>query len=215
MLTSEKNIPQFLLIDDHEIVRTGINLLLSKIYHPVVIHEAADGDSATALLKKNHYDLVLMDIQMPNTDTFGLLEYITIKFPAIKVLIFSMSAERIFARRFLKAGAKGFVSKDASLNEVKIAIGLVLANKRYISEQLQNQLADELASAESQSPFDKLNPKEFEIVTLFLAGEQVAEASKILNIKPSTVGLYKNKIFEKLGVKNFSALLTLYNEYHC
>ena len=151
---------------------------------------------------------------MPNTDTFGLLEYITIKFPAIKVLIFSMSAERLFAKRFLKAGAKGFVSKDASLDEVKIAIAVVLDNKRYISEQLQNQLADELASAESKSPFDKLNPKEFEIVTLFLAGEQVAEASKILNVKSSTVGLYKIKIFEKLGVKNFSELQTLYHEYH-
>ncbi len=210
----DKKMLQFLLIDDHEIVRTGINLLLSKIYHPVLIHEAADGDSATALLKKNNYDLVLMDIQMPNTDTFGLLEYISIKFPGIKVLMFSMSAERIFAKRFLKAGAKGFISKDAPLDEVKTAIGLVLSNKRYISEQLQNQLADELASDESKSPFDKLNPKEFEIVTLFLAGEQVAEVSKILNIKSSTVGVYKNKIFEKLGVNNFSGLQTLYNEYH-
>ena len=117
-----KNRLQFLLIDDHEIVRAGINLLLSKIYHPVVIHEAEDGDSATALLKKNYYDLVLMDIQIPNTDTFGLLEYITIKFPKIKVLVFSMSAELIFAKGFLKAGAKGFVSKDASLEELKLPL---------------------------------------------------------------------------------------------
>ena len=150
---------------------------------------------------------------MPNTDTFGLLEYITIKFPKIKELIFSMSAERIFARRFLKAGAKGFVSKDASLNEVKSAIGLVLDSRRYISEQLQSQLADELASAESKSFFDELNPKEFEIVTLFLAGEQIASISKILNLKSSTVGLYKNKIFEKLGVKNFLELQAQYDQY--
>lgn len=214
MQKSDKNILHFLLIDDHEIVRTGINLLLSKIYHPVVIHEATDGDSATVLLKKNHYDLVLLDVQMPNTDTFGLMEYLNIKFPTIKVLIFSMSAERIFAKRFLKAGAKGFVSKDASLDEVKIAIGLLLDNKRYISEELQNQLVVELSSAESKSPFDKLNTKEFEIVTQFLAGEQVSETSKILNIKASAVGLYKNKIFEKLGVKNFLELQILYDKYH-
>ena len=210
----DKNILQFLLIDDHEIVRTGINLLLSKIYHPVVMHEAADGYSATALIKKNYYDLVLLDIQMPNTDTFGLLEYITIKFPKIKVLMFSMSAERIFAKRFLKAGAKGFVSKDASLEEVKVAIGLVLGNRRYISEQLQNQLAEELASDESKSPFDELTTKEFEIVTLLLAGEPVAAISNILNLQSSTVGLYKNKIFAKLGVKNFSELQALYDQYH-
>ena len=214
MPTLDKNLLQFLLIDDHEIVRTGINLLLSKIYDPVLIHEATDGDSATAMLKKNYYDLVLLDIQMPNTDTFGLLEYITIKFPKIKVLIFSMSAERVFAKRFLKAGAKGFVSKDASLQEVKTAIGVVLDNRRYISEQLQNQLADELASDISKSPFDKLNPKEFEILTFFLAGEKIAEISRILNIKASTVGLYKNKIFRKLEVKNFSELQVLYDEYY-
>lgn len=125
-----------------------------------------------------------------------------------------MSAERIFAKRFLKAGAKGFVSKDASLEEVKIAIGLVLGNRRYISEQLQDQLADELAPAASKSPFDELNPKEFEIVTLFLAGEQIATVSKTLHLKSSTVGLYKNKIFGKLGVKNFLELQALYDQYH-
>ncbi len=128
--------------------------------------------------------------------------------------MFSMSAERIFAKRFLKAGAKGFVSKDASLEEVKVAIGLVLANRRYISEQLQNQLAEELASDESKSPFDELTTKEFEIVTLLLAGEPVAAISNILNLQSSTVGLYKNKIFGKLGVKKFSELQALYDQYH-
>ena len=75
-------------------------------------------------------------------------------------------------------------------------------------------MAEELASAEGKNPIDELTPKEFEIVTLFLAGEPIAAISKILNLKSSTVGLYKNKKFGKLGVKNFLELLALYDQYH-
>jgi len=209
------NSKRFLLIDDHEIVRSGVNVVLSELYKPVDIHEACDGESAIKLLKKNSYSLILLDVQMPNTDTFGLLEYITIKFPQTKVLVFSMNSESVFAKRFLKAGAKGFVSKNASLDELLKAIELALNNKRYISEQLQNQLADELAADEKAiNPFDKLHPKEFEIATLFIYGETIAGASKILNIKSSTVGLYKNKIFEKMGVTSLIELQNLYKMHH-
>jgi len=206
---------RFLLIDDHEIVRSGVNMVLSLLYKPVEIFEATDGDSATILLKKHCFNLVLLDIQMPNTDSFGLLEYITIKFPETKVLIFSMNAENVFAKRFLKAGAKGFVSKDAPLDELTKAIDLALHNKRYISAKLQNQLADELASIENiVNPFDKLLPKEFEITSLFISGENVTGISKILNVNTSTIGHYKNKIFEKLGIASVLELQALYNSYH-
>ena len=165
-------------------------------------------------MNENIY-IFLLDVQMPNTDTFGLLEYITIKFPQTKVLIFSMNSESVFAKRFLKAGAKGFVSKNSPLDELIKAIDLALNNKRYISEQLQNQLADELASDESAiNPFDKLHPKEFEIATLFIYGETIAGVSKILNVKASTVGLYKNKIFDKLAVTSLIELQNLYKMHH-
>jgi len=209
------NNQRFLLIDDHEIVRSGVNNILSQLYKPVEIHEASDGNSAIALLKKYCYNLILLDIQMPNTDSFGLLEYINIKFPQTKVLIFSMNAESIYAKRFLKAGAKGFISKDSPLDELTKAIDLVLHDKRYISSQLQNQLANELASdEESKNPFDKLQPKEFEIASLLLSGESSADVSNILNVKNATVGIYKTKIFEKLGVSNLIELQVLYNNYH-
>ena len=206
---------RFLLIDDHEIVRSGVNNVLSVLYKPVEIFEAIDGDNAIDILKKHCFDLVLLDIQMPNTDSFGLLEYINIKFPDTKVLIFSMNAENIFAKRFLKAGAKGFVSKDSPLDELTKAIDLALNNKRYISAKLQNQLADELASAENTvNPFDKLLPKEFEITSLFISGENIAGISKILNVNTTTIGHYKNKIFKKLHISSLLELQALYNSHH-
>ena len=117
---------KFLIVDDHDVVRSGIKGLLLELFKPSEIAEARDGESATENLKHNQYDLIMMDIQMPKTDTLGLMEYIHIKYPDAKVLVFSMSAESIYAKRFLKAGAKGFLSKDAPLEEIKKAINLVL-----------------------------------------------------------------------------------------
>jgi two-component system invasion response regulator UvrY len=113
---------KFLIVDDHDVVRSGIKGLLLELFKPSEIAEARDGESATENLKHNQYDLIMMDIQMPKTDTLGLMEYIHIKYPDAKVLVFSMSAESIYAKRFLKAGAKGFLSKDAPLEEIKKAI---------------------------------------------------------------------------------------------
>ena len=205
---------RFLLIDDHEIVRSGVNMVLSQLYKPVEIFEAMDGDNAINMLKKHRFDLVLLDIQMPNTNSFGLLQYINIKFPDTKVLIFSMNAENVFAKRFLKAGAKGFVSKDSPVDELTKAIDLALHNKRYISAKLQNQLADELASVENTvNPFDKLLPKEFEITSLLISGETIAGISKILNVNTTTISHYKNKIFDKLHISSLLELQALYNRH--
>ncbi|HMO63281.1 MAG TPA: response regulator transcription factor [Ferruginibacter sp.] len=115
---------RFLLVDDHTVVRSGIRGLLVQLFKPCEVDEAGDGNSAIEKLKNNQYDLVLMDIQMPQTDTLGLMEFIHIKYPEVKVLIFSMSPEHIYAKRFLKAGAMGFVSKDSPLDDITKAINM-------------------------------------------------------------------------------------------
>ena len=102
---------KFLLIDDHMVVRSGIKTLLTGLYTNAEIDEAKDGETAIQQVKAKHYDLAMLDIQMPNTDTLGLMKIINQTYPSAKVLIFSMSAENIYAKRFLKAGAKGFLSK--------------------------------------------------------------------------------------------------------
>ena len=96
----------FLLIDDHEIVRAGVKNVLTEIFKPCEIFEANDEKSALQELKARKYDLVIMDVQMPDTDTAGLMEYIKTRYPEAKVLMFSMSAENVYAKRFLKAGAR-------------------------------------------------------------------------------------------------------------
>jgi len=205
---------KFLLIDDHVVVRSGIKILLSDLYKPSQIDEAHDGDSALAKVKENNYDLVMLDIQMPNTDTFGLMEYFRVKYPNLRVLVFSMSPENIYAKRFLKAGAKGFISKDAPLEEIKKAINQVLNNGRYISESMIETLAETGGKEKDGNLFNTLSAREFEIVSLLLNGQTVSHIANTLHLQVSTIGTHKARIFEKLKVTNILELKELANTYN-
>lgn len=205
---------KFLLVDDHVVVRSGIKTLLSEMYSPAEIHEAMDGETAMQKMKENNYDLVMLDIQMPKTDTLGLMEYIHIKYPQAKVLMFSMSAENIYAKRFMKAGAYGFISKEAPLEEITRAINMILNNKKYISDTLAEKLAEDSFSGKTGNPFNDLSPREFEIVSLLLEGKTVTDISHTLNIQTSTVGTHKARLFDKLGVTNILELKELATTYN-
>ena len=197
---------KFLIVDDHVIVRSGMKLLLSEIYPQSEIYEASDGDGATKKLNEHQFDLIMLDIQMPKTDTIGLMEYISVRFPSAKVLVFSVSAENTYAKRFLKAGAFGFVSKESPLEEIIKAINLVLNNRKYISETLAYKIAEDSIAGRTDNPFNKLSPREFEIVSLLLNGQTVSDISQTLNIQTSTVGTHKARLFEKLNVSNILEL---------
>jgi len=204
----------FLLIDDHVVVRSGIRTLLYEIYKPSDIHEAHDGESAVEKVKHNTYDLIMLDIQMPKTDTFGLMELFKVKYPDLKVLIFTMSPENIYAKRYLKAGAKGFLSKDAPLEEIKKAINLILNNKKYLSETLMEQLAEGNGKDGDGNLFNTLSAREFEIVSLLLTGQTISQIGNTLHLQVSTIGTHKARIFEKLNVNNLLELKELATTYN-
>ena len=205
---------KFLLVDDHNVVRSGIKGLLVELFNPSEVMEASDGATVLEILKTYKYDLIIMDIQMPKTDTLGLMDFIHIKYPDAKVLVFSMSTESIYAKRFLKAGARGFLSKDAPLDEIKKAINLVLNNRKYISDSLATALAEESISDTPSNPFNQLSPREFEIVTLLLSGQTISEISKLLNLQVSTVGTHKARLFDKLSVNNILELKAVATSYN-
>lgn len=204
---------KFLLIDDHEIVRAGVKNVLQEIFKPCEIAEANDEKSALSQLKANKFDLVIMDVQIPETDTAGLMEYIKTRYPETKVLMFSMSVENVYAKRFLKAGAMGFVSKNAGLTELKKAVDLVLSDRKYISETLAEHLASEIGRVQPSNPFDKLSAREFEIATLLMTGKSGSEISELLAINSSTVGTHKARLFDKLGVHNLPELIEVARIY--
>ena len=202
--------PDILLVDDHSIVRTGLKLLIHDFLPHSLIDEAYDGDSGFAKIKEKDYDLVIMDVNMPGTDSFGTLQSILAFKPNIKIIMFSMNAEEVYAKRYLKMGAMGYLRKDAPNSEIEKAITTVLNNKTYVSPELTQKMFSDLHSKhESENPFDKLSPREFEIVQHLAQGDSVAEISKKLNVHTSTVGTHKARIFEKLNCHNVIDLTNL------
>lgn len=193
---------KFLLIDDHAIVRSGIKFWLSAEYNPSKIDEAENGKQATEMIQGTDYDLLLLDIHMPETNSFDLLKYILNTKPDSKVLIFTMNSESMYAKRFLKAGAIGFVSKDAPIEELKKAVDLTLNNRKYFSDSFIESVLNEKVDKEYNNPFSNLSSREFEIANLLLEGKPVGEISVLLNIKNSTTATYKARIFEKLKIEN-------------
>jgi two-component system, NarL family, invasion response regulator UvrY len=209
MIDGEK----LLLVDDHVVIRTGLKVLLSDLYPFIEIHEATDGESMLQKLREHQFRLIIMDVQMPNTESISTLTTVIAKYPGASVLIYSMCAETIYAKRFIKAGAKGFLSKEAPLSELKKAIHQVLNNKRYISEAVVEMLTEDIHQDKPSNPFSILSPREFEIVSMLLSGHTLSDISHTLNIQPSTVATHKARVFEKLKVKNILELKDLATVY--
>ena len=208
------NMAEFLLVDDHAIIRTGLKLLIQATFAHCKIDEANDGNVAFEMIKDHDYDLVVMDVNMPNTDSFGVLQTILTRKPTTKIIMFSMNSEEIYAKRYLKMGAIGYLKKDASNDEIIKAITLGLNNKRYLSQELKEILLTDLQSSrQSENPFDKLSPREFEIVQHLVHGDSVSEISVKLKLHTSTIGTHKSRIFEKLNCHNLIELINVAKIY--
>jgi DNA-binding NarL/FixJ family response regulator len=199
---------KFLLIDDHAVVRNGVKHMLSEFYEACKVDEAADEEQALEILASEQYDLIFLDINIPKTNTLDLLKRMLANDQKLRVLMFSMNNEKMHAKRYLEAGAKGFLSKDAPIDEIKRVIGIILDNKTYYSDAFIDTLIHE-KSGQEINPFDKLSEREFQIATLMLAGKSLTEISATLAIHTSTTGTHKSKIFEKLNVKNLVEMIEL------
>lgn len=198
-----------LIVDDHAVVRTGLKLLLHDFYQGLKIYEASNGDEVMREFKLHKIDLLVMDIHMANTDSIGLVELISIKYPKTYTLIFSMLPEKIYGKRMLKAGARGYLPKESTLDEIKKAFDLVLQQKTYLSQNFIEILAGQVSTDNTLNPFEILSHREFEIVNLLLSGLSINAIAQTLNLKPSTVGTYKIRVFEKLKIKSVFELKDL------
>jgi len=207
---------KILLADDHAVIRAGLKEYIRNIIPHSVIEETGDGDTAFAKIKHNDYALIILDINMPDTDSFGLVSNILAVKPGSRILIFSMNAEEIYARKYLKLGALGYLNKEASIDEVRKAIENVMDNKKYLSPSLTQRLIDRVltGNANNDNPFDVLSPRELEITRHLLKGESVSTIGSCLHLHTSTIGTHKARIFQKLHCKNsieINALARLHN----
>jgi DNA-binding NarL/FixJ family response regulator len=179
-----------LVVDDHDLVRTGITRMLADIDGLQVVGQADSGEESLKQARELKPDVVLMDVKM-------LLR----SHPDIKVVAVTVCEEDPFPTRLLQAGAAGYMTKGAGLTEMVQAIRLVFAGQRYISPQIAQQLA--LKSFQPQtnnSPFDLLSEREIQIALMIVGCQKVQTISDKLCLSPKTVNTYRYRIFEKLSI---------------
>ncbi len=205
-IKSRKNAPQILVIDDHQIVLTGIQYLLKNNLPSANVEGLASIDSLSKKMKSKEYDLVILDINIPGSDTHSLIHLIKSLQESIKILIFSMNPEELFAKRYLKLGVNGYLMKESAESELVTAINKILEGRRYISPKLLEIFSEDAFTGRSANAFDDLTPREFEIMKHLVKGLGVKEIAAITNLHHSTVSTHKAKIFEKTSTTNIIEL---------
>ncbi|AJE21462.1 UvrY/SirA/GacA family response regulator transcription factor [Azotobacter chroococcum] len=190
-----------LVVDDHDLVRAGITRMLADIDGLQVVGQGSSGEEALRKARDLKPDVILMDVKMPGIGGLEATRKLQRSNPDIKVIAVTVCEEDPFPTRLMQAGAAGYLTKGAALDEMVQAIRQVFAGQRYISPQIAQQLA--LKSFQPQqggSPFDLLSEREIQIALMIANCEKVQSISDKLCLSPKTVNTYRYRIFEKLSI---------------
>jgi two-component system invasion response regulator UvrY len=198
-----------LLVDDHAVVRTGFRLLLQSQPDINVAAEAQSGEAACQMYAELDPDVVVMDLGMPGMGGLEALRRIRARNPAARVLALSAHDDPMHARRALREGALGFLSKRSAPEALIEAIATVAAGRRYIDPSVAQKLALAEIEGAARSPIEQLSEREFEVFIRLAGGATVQKIADDLKLSASTIGTHLYNIKQKLGVVNQSELTLL------
>lgn len=190
-----------LLVDDHEIVRSGVEALLNKAKDIKVIAVAKTGEDSVEAVAQQQPDVVVMDINMPGIGGVEACRRILNDNPDIKIIALSVCNDGPIPLQLLRMGAMGFISKGSPVEEMVTAIRRVMTGQRYLCAEVANNIAF-LGLPGHESPFSKLSQREAEVVSLILQGKTIKEMSEMLALSDKTINTYRYRLYEKLKVKN-------------
>lgn len=195
-----------LLVDDHAVVRTGFRLLLQSQTDMSVVAEADSGEAACQRYSDLRPDVVVMDLAMPGMGGIEALRRILARDPNARVLTLSAQDDPMHARRALREGALGFLSKRGAPEALLEAVSAIAAGQRYIDKDVAQKLALEDVEGASKSVVDRLSEREFDVFIRLARGATVQRIAEDLNLSPSTVGTHLYNVKQKLHVSNQSEL---------
>jgi|WetSurMetagenome_2_1015567.scaffolds.fasta_scaffold00014_33 two-component system, NarL family, invasion response regulator UvrY len=198
---------RILITDDHPVIRYGMRQILEGEKEISLIDEASNGIEMSAKLRSQDYDIVLLDISLPDRSGLDLIAQVKKIRKNAAVLIFSIHSEDAFALAALKAGASGYVPKSTPPDEVVRAIKRVAAGDKYISPVLAEHLADALVRNSSKNPSPVLSIRESEVLNYFASGITIGEIARRMNLSPKTVGTYRDRLLSKLNLKSTTELI--------
>ena len=191
-----------LIADDHALIRKGLKQLLDDTDDMRVIGEAENGMQAIHMVEENDYDVVLLDISMPDKHGVEVLKQLKINRPQLPVLMLSMHPEEQYALRSMKAGAAGYLNKQSAPLQLVTAIRQVASGKKYISTELAEQLANGLSQGYQELLHQTLSNREYQTLCLMASGKKLSEMADIMSLSPKTVSVYRSRLLEKMKLKN-------------
>jgi two-component system invasion response regulator UvrY len=195
------------IADDHPIVRAGMKQIISEASDLMVADEASNGHTLLSKIRKENFDVVILDITMPHMDGLDVLKQLKIEKPKLPVIVLSIHPEDQYALRVLKAGASGYVTKTSAPDELIDAIRKVSRGGKYISPSIAEKLAFQLDANFEEMPHEALSDREYQVLCLLASGKTVTEIADKLALSVKTVSTYRARILEKMGMKNTAELI--------
>ncbi|TDG36897.1 response regulator transcription factor [Pedobacter changchengzhani] len=190
-----------LIADDQEIVIRGLKSLISDYWKDVNIITASTIEEAFIEVEKTP-NLIIIDVNIPGGNNLKVIDQIKLILPSAKILVFSSQNENLYAVPYLKAGASGYLSKNAEEAEIITAITTILAGSRYSSINIKKNMFNSILGSDTDNPFTKLSKRELEVAELLTKGIGVLQISNQLNLRMGTVSTYKVRLFQKLKIKS-------------
>ena len=196
-----------LISDDHAVFRRGLRETLAEAFPRVAFGEATTAQETLDQVRRQDWDVVVLDISMPGKSGLDILDDLKRLRPKLPILLLSMHPEQQFARRALKAGAAGYLTKDGVPEELKQAIKKITAGGRYVSATLAEKLALDLREGADLPLHELLSDREFQVLRMIASGKTVKEISVDLSLSVKTVSTYRARIMEKTGMKTNADLI--------
>ena len=198
-----------LLADDHTLVRAGFRRLLEGIPGIQVVGEASNGRDALEMIETKRPDMVLMDIGMTGLNGLEVTARVTRNLPGIRVIILSMHSDKEYVLKALRAGASGYLLKDADINQLEMAIKAVAVGETFLSPSISRQVISDYVQrvgAES-SPLEELTPRQREILKLIAEGRGAPDIAQMLGVSVKTVETHRDQMMERLGIYDVAGLV--------
>ncbi len=199
-----------LVADDHSIVRYGLAKIIASLSTPSAVTTVEIFDDVITQLERQPFDLLILDINLPGGNSIQMLDAVRLQRPNTMILVFSAYDEKMYAVDYLTAGADGYLSKNATEEETKLAIQTLLNKEKYMSAPTRQQILNKLSlnkNNQQSNPFATLSTREVEVMNLLTKGIPLLKIADMLHLQISTVSTYKTRIFGKLEINSIIELL--------
>lgn len=203
-----------LIVDDHPILRKGIRELLLQERACATIVEVDNAASALLEVRREPWDLLILDVALPDKHGLEVLKEVKLLRPTMPVLMLSLYPEREFALRAFKAGASGYLTKDWAPSELLTAVKEIVAGRRYITSSLADHMATFLGTGQPVAPHDRLSDREMEVLRLLGQGKTVSTIADDIALSVKTISTYRARLLEKLQLRTTADLVRYAVEHH-